>query len=85
MKTTTRNRLPFYLLMILFMWGCGASVGVSEDVTIIEPPPSDAQSAGRVSAFGYATGGEHYIVVHSLGDPLAETVQTGGDGRYHME
>ena len=85
MKNTTLKRLPFFLLTILFLWGCGTSVTVSEDVPIIQAPPSDAQSAGRVSAFGYATGGEHYVIVHSLGDPLAETIQTGADGHYHME
>jgi len=73
------------ILTLLFLAGCGTEVTIQEEQTRIEPPPSNVNTAGVVSGFGYATGGEHYIVVQSVGAPLPEQVQSSVNGRYKVE
>jgi len=65
--------------------GCGTDVGVVEEEFRIDPPPSDVNSAGVLSGFGYATAGEHYKTVHSLGHPLAESDQSSANGKYKVK
>ena len=73
------------LLVSIFIVGCGSNVTIRDEVLEVEAPPSNINSAGVVSGFGYATGGEHYIIVQSLGSPLPEPVQTSTDGRYKIQ
>lgn len=66
-------------------FGCGAAVTIVEEVDEIEPPPSDIRTVGVLSGAEYSTGGEHYKVVHTLGAPFAETIQTSENGRYQVK
>lgn len=69
----------------IIMAGCGAEVTVREETYGVDAPPSDVNSAAILSGFGYATAGEHYKTVHSLGRPLAEKVQTSANGLYQVK
>jgi hypothetical protein len=72
-------------LSLLCVTACGGDISVTEDEYVLEPPPSDARSAGVLSGFGYATGGENYKAVQSLGSPTAEDIQTSTNGRYQVK
>ena len=65
--------------------GCGSSVTVREEEYAVEAPPSDLDSAGVLNGFGYATAGEHYKAVQSLGRPVAEDIQTSTNGIYQVK
>lgn len=82
------------VLLLLFMSaiagfmiiaGCGSEVTVREETYGVDAPPSDTSSAGVLSGYGYATGGEDYKTVHSLGRPVAEKVQTSANGLYQVK
>jgi hypothetical protein len=72
-------------LSLLCVTACGGDISITEDEYVLEPPPSDARSVGILSGFEYSTGGERYKMVHSLGSPLAESLQTSASGRYEVK
>ena len=91
-KQSTRCLFRLFLLLcisaiagIVVMTGCGTAVTVVEEEYGVDAPPSDRTSAGVLSGFGYATAGEHYKTVHSLGRPVAEKVQTSANGIYQVK
>jgi len=88
MVSTKNKRVLFGCLAALslaFVTACGGDISITEDEYVLEPPPSDASSAGILSGFGYATGGENYKAVQSLGSPTAEDIQTSANGRYQVK
>lgn len=74
-----------FIAGVVFITGCGSDVVVVEEEYGIDPPPSDVNSAGVLSGFNYATGGEHYKTVQSLGRTDAESIQTSTNGTYQVK
>ncbi len=72
-------------LSLLCVTACGGDISITDEEFVLEPPPSDARSVGILSAFEYSTGGDRYKMVHSLGSPLAESLQTSVSGRYEVK
>lgn len=85
-KKLSRGLAAFLAVLSLSVFtACGGDITVTEEEYVLEPPPSDASSVGLLSGFGYATGGEQYKAVQSLGSPLAEPIQSSVSGRYEVK
>ncbi len=62
--------------------GCGAEMTVEKKEPALVIPQTN--TAAVLSGAGYATGGEHYKTMQTLGAPMAKPVQDSADGKYKV-
>jgi len=62
--------------------GCGTEMTVEKKEPALVAPRTN--SAAVQSGAGYATGGEHYKMMQTLGAPMSKPVQDSEDGKYKV-